>query len=693
MNKQMNRNYRIARQLIRLARLLVAAHKTGKFQCMLINKAGIGVTPADLSRLMQSTDPREQLVFRNSQATVDKISRRIGEWSKFSGVENADFREYMWARIEAKDALISIGNDGTATLDEKLSEKLHDSYTMFLELQKKQQVMQETSTLAGKIRSKSIDVNMFISEVQTIKEKFNGMTVNNRLSGGEADAWDRLEQAGGVQAGPYTVYTVNDFKTMSAVAGLDPVTNEDKTDWCVAHENSYFEDYGAPYYLFAQNRKPVMLLNDNDHQIKDVDNDIVQDGSMLEAVVDFLVNHLDYAIAPDWFECDDKEDFMPNDYYVLPRMIIKDENHVGFLKVMMDEYGNDMIDNIRSPEVLDKLSEIDDIDIRMHVAENVHMTDDMLAKMADENDDIDVINSIIDNENRGPGTFAALAGKEDDTIDRSIAGKDDLPEDIMMELAKRGCYYICENTHVTEDMIETLYDLYKHDYQTREAIAYCSKTPEHILRELVDENGEYECMADEVAWNANAPKDILVSLSKECYNSIARNEGSPPEALANACDALLEIENPDFYEKESIEKIAKHPNTSEETLVKLIKNTKSGIVLWQAARNKNLTAATIRRILSESQNRSIIKEFASNENTPPDILDEIAKGHYDDWIFRELVKNPNLTDDTLKYIIEYAVNSYMGDRATVYEIKMEASRRFGKNSHWESMMTRKFNDM
>lgn len=92
------------------------------------------------------------------------------------------------------------------------------------------------------------------------------------------------------------------------------------------------------------------------------------------------------------------------------------------------------------------------------------------------------------------------------------------------------------------------------------------------------------------------------------------------------------------------EAIAENPNTSTETLAKLLADDKEGDVSTAVAKNLN-TFFEILAKLANDEEQNVRKAVAENPNTPNDILDQLADD--EDWSVREAVaENPN----TLEFI-------------------------------------------
>ena len=395
--------------LERIAGRLLTAYKAGKVLLKIAcGVVGREISNAEFMALGRSSAQADRDAFQKAQGILGEIQDRVKYWSKFGNGEDALFRDLMWSGIEDGTGPIAVGADGSMVEDGKGSEELHDRWIDYLELLPKQQVKVEMSALRKRIDAKSITVKQFLDEIGRIKDKFKSMVRNNRLSSGEDDAWNELEHGRKWRFEGYDVYMVTTFAIMSAVAGIEPGgdnsrgSSKSKTEWCVAKESSYFKSYGPPYYLFAKNHEPEMLLHIDSCQLKDVKDFRVRDAERRGIAERFMLD----VLKPDLTEV--REDFEGMDAL---------EKYADGIRAADSENLTD--DSMRT------LASDANPAIRKHLAANNCIRQDVLEGLAEDEDE-DVRVAAAGNGKLPYGLREQMAHDESEKVREAIAGRCDL---------------------------------------------------------------------------------------------------------------------------------------------------------------------------------------------------------------------------------------------------------------------------
>ena len=195
---------------------------------------------------------------------------------------------------------------------------------------------------------------------------------------------------------------------------------------------------------------------------------------------------------------------------------------------------------------------------------------------------------------------------------------------------------------------------------------------ETLALELVElAKSKWSWIRQAVARNFNAPVEVLRELAgdgeEKIQLAIARNLAAPGEVL----DLLL-----NHGWGEVTESIAKHPNASEDALIKLIPRCKNCIrrrvnltpnILEAFAeydnqefnsfllKNPNTPTSALEKLITSSEDLDSWSGLANHPNAPVSILERLAKHRYP-WVRIDVYKNPNTPDYLKKELFEELSN-------------------------------------
>ena len=169
--------------------------------------------------------------------------------------------------------------------------------------------------------------------------------------------------------------------------------------------------------------------------------------------------------------------------------------------------------NPKTPiEALKKLAEDKDWDVRNTVAKNPNTPVDILRKLA-EDEDSDVRRAVAENSRTPVGVLTKLA--ENNSTRNGVAKNPKTPVEILRKLAEDNSYRVRQGVaRNPKTPIEALKKLAEdEDYRVREGVAEHPNTPVDILRKLADDKDTFVKYG--VAINPNTPADILRKLAED----------------------------------------------------------------------------------------------------------------------------------------------------------------------------------
>ena len=228
--------------------------------------------------------------------------------------------------------------------------------------------------------------------------------------------------------------------------------------------------------------------------------------------------------------------------------------------------------NPRIPaEVFKKLAGDEDDGVRWEVARNSSNPVEVLRKLA-ENKDECVRQGVAYNSNTPAEILKKLAEDEDNNVRYGVAKNPNTPIEALRKLAKDEVEWVregvAENSNTPAEILKKLAE--DEDEEVRYAVAKNPNTPIEALMKLAGD--EDEELREEVAKNPNTTVDILTKLAEdEDWNvriEVANNPRTPTEVLMR----LAEDENDSVRYG-----VAKNPNAPAEALMKLAEDKDSSV--------------------------------------------------------------------------------------------------------------------
>ena len=194
--------------------------------------------------------------------------------------------------------------------------------------------------------------------------------------------------------------------------------------------------------------------------------------------------------------------------------------------------------NLNTPvEVILKLAEDEDVEVRMGVAKNPNTPIEVLMKLA-EDEYLSIKQGVIRNPNTPVEILSKLTADEDWHMRQEVSMNSNTPAEALIKLADDKKWGV------------------------RYGVAMNPSTPAEILRKLAeDEDARVRC---EVARNPNTPVEVILKLSEDKEESVRRDVAKNPNTPVEILSKLTADE--DWHVR--IE-VAMNPNTPAEILRKL----------------------------------------------------------------------------------------------------------------------------
>ena len=248
-------------------------------------------------------------------------------------------------------------------------------------------------------------------------------------------------------------------------------------------------------------------------------------------------------------------------------------------------------------EVLRKLAEDEDVWVRKEVAKNPGTPAEALRKLAEDKND-DVRWKVSKNPNAPAEALKKLAEDEDVDVRADVADNPSTPIEILRKLAgdknHTVRYRVADNPNIPVDILRKLAE--DGDVDVRIAVVNNPKTPIEVLKKLAeDENWE---VRKAVAMNPNTPVDILTKLAEDEVRDVRRAVAENSRTPVGVLTKLAEDKNDGVRWK-----VTYNPNTPVDILTKLAKD-EYWLVREGVAKNPN-TPYEILRKLAEDKNDDV----------------------------------------------------------------------------------------
>ena len=597
-----------ARELVAMARELIA-YKYGDVQAVLLKAAGVDASPSGMASIAKSADAETKEKLEKSVAARKALEGAIERHAKFGGSRDSDFVEYAWFLLGLGEPLLVADGKGGGSVDSKSAERLHDAWTLFKSLGNTNEVGKEVAALRKKVKSRSVGFDAFIATIDALKEKYKSMTVNSHLPTDERDAWERLESGRRWKVGAFDVYEVNDYGDMNAVAGD---TSSHPTEWCVAHEKKFFDDYKPPYYMFARGHEPETLVHLGSRQARDEADDPEERGANGRAVVDFLCNEFSYNV----YGIDELMAVLGADNQRVAREFIQNEYDDDFLQLTGLKTDTVLLSDLEADHAtVSHLSQAglreryDGVDLRTLgddektcIAGNWRTPSDMLDALAFDPDQ-SVREIVASHGNLNAETALAMLDDKSEPVLVALAHNPYLPSSIKTRLAQFDSpsvqFALAASEYSTASVLEMLAD--SKYVRVVAALASNENTPVEVLEKLFRHSPFRDQIAGQIAQNSKFPAELL-------------------DEVADSDDNQLRVH------------IAQLPRLGEEVKRKLARDP------WAAVRRAIASRADLPddlyEFLSHDGNASVRQQVASNYRTPDDVLGRMAWKDEDESVRR-----------------------------------------------------------
>ena len=176
-------------------------------------------------------------------------------------------------------------------------------------------------------------------------------------------------------------------------------------------------------------------------------------------------------------------------------------------------------------EVLRKLAEDEDWLVRKEVAEHPGTPAEALRKLA-EDEDVDVRADVADNPSTPIEILRKLAGDKNHTVRYRVADNPNIPVDILRKLAEDGDVdvriAVVNNPKTPIEVLKKLAE--DEDWRVRRAVTYNPNTPVDILTKLAED--EDASVREGVTNNPRTPVEALRKLAEDKDRNVRRSAKS-----------------------------------------------------------------------------------------------------------------------------------------------------------------------
>ncbi|MFZ4795976.1 MAG: PcfJ domain-containing protein [Bacteroidia bacterium] len=269
------------------------------------------------------------------------------------------------------------------------------------------------------------------------------------------------------------------------------------------------------------------------------------------------------------------------------------------------------------PDVLEKLSNDRDPNIRGLVAQNKNTSKETLEKLTDDRDP-NIKGLVAQNQNTSKETLEKLSDDQDRSILEAIANNPGASPETLDKLAntKIGIYHkiivnIINNPNTSKETLDRL--LNSENHKIRQCVAMNPKASPNILEKLSIDS--QPLVRELAAKNPNTSLEILLKLLNDTDSDVVQA----------------------VYYNGKI-------NTNPEILDRLA-NSKGDYIRGLVAGNENVNIETLDR-LAIDQNKYVRSHVAENETTSPETLDKLCNDEYV-GVREAVAKNPNTSLETL----------------------------------------------
>ena len=305
---------------------------------------------------------------------------------------------------------------------------------------------------------------------------------------------------------------------------------------------------------------------------------------------------------------------------------------------MIEELAEDEDANVRyaaaenpnaPAEALRKLAEDDDWTVRIEVVRNPRTPIDILKKLA-EDEDMQVRIAVAKNPRTPVEAIMKLAEDEDWAVRITVARNPKPPAEVIRKLADdedtdmRSA--VANNPRTPVEVLKKLAE--DENWGVRSAVSRNPRTPVEVLKKLA-ENKDW-IVRSTVANNPRTPVEILSKLAEDkklgVRSVVARNPKTPAEILRK----LAEDEN-----QEVRSAVAENPRTPVDIIMKLAEDD-DWHIRYELVNNPRTPVEVLKK-LAEDENRDVRYAVANNPRTPVEVLRKLAKD--ENWGVSQSARN------------------------------------------------------
>ena len=300
------------------------------------------------------------------------------------------------------------------------------------------------------------------------------------------------------------------------------------------------------------------------------------------------------------------------------------------------------------PEVLVKLSVDKDVKVREKVARNGSTPPEVLVKLSeDENEYVRV--EVARNGSTPPEALAKLSGDKSPRVRKRVVTNPSTPPEALAKLSG-------------DELYDILIKVSKNPKTPPEALAKLASTPQPEY-----DVSPFNRVRIEVSKNPNTPPEALTRLASDIDSAVRQNVASNPSTAPEVLTKMLfdeEAEEEHYRNLNIIHRVLENRSTPPEVLVKSSESVSE--YRRQAVANNPSTPPEVLVKLSEDENEYVREEVATNPSTPPEVLVKLS-GDEKYTVRGEVATNPStppevlvkLSGDEVEYVrraVEYNPN-------------------------------------
>jgi hypothetical protein len=400
------------------------------------------------------------------------------------------------------------------------------------------------------------------------------------------------------------------------IAGYDPVTLKPKTTWCTARmagSNLFYSYIGST----EENVTLFYIIKDNPVQ----DNDWLSVG-FVDGEPDLEGGDGDKSVnrGNEGLTKAKLKSILGQDYAQIMIALTKKNKSLGGVHPARKsiEAAAKSVEALRA--LIVGLSKSESIDLIIAVLNEPEISAEVLSKLAQNNDE-NVRSKIADNLRTPAAVLSSYAKDTDSDLRSGVALNPNTPAPILMDLASDENELVrCSVAQNPRTPAPILIDLASDENETVRAItAQNRSTPASAFIDLAGD--KVIEVIQSVASNSMAPTDVLTTLAGNANNSVRHYVATNPQTPTTVLTTLAsDVEIPVRLG------VATNPHTSTADLTTLASDADLDIRLCVASNPQ--TPPAILLAFSESTNEKIRQAVTHNPQAPPAILLTLAGDAY-----------------------------------------------------------------